>query len=91
MVEIAEYDVHALVFLAEEVLDGDFDLVKGDVAGAGGGRVGRLDGLGLETFGSFDEEHAEAFAGPDACDEVVAEGSVGDPLFGAVDDLWAWG
>lgn len=87
VVEVAEDDVDALVLLAQQVLDGDFDVVKGDVGGAGGGGVGRLDGLGLDAGAALDEQHAEGLAGADADDEVVAEDAVGDPLLGAVDDL----
>lgn len=87
VVEVAEDDVDALVLLAEQVLDGHLDVVKGDEAGAGGGRVGRLDGLGLDAVAAGDEEHAEGIGGADAGDEVVAPGAVCDPLFGAVDDL----
>jgi len=58
VVEVAENDVDALVLLAEQVLDGDLDVVKGDVAGAGGGRVGRLDGLGLDALAAGDEANS---------------------------------
>lgn len=88
VVEVAEDDVDALVLLAEEVLDGDLDVVKGDVGGAGGGRVRGLDGLRLDALGALDEEDAEALARVDAGDEVVGEDAVRDPLLGPVDDLW---
>lgn len=78
----------ALVLLAEEVLDGDLDVVEGDVGGAGGGRVRRLDGLRLDALAALDQEDAEALARVDARDEVVAEDAVRDPLLGAIDDLW---
>lgn len=87
VVEVAEDDVDALVLLAKEVLDGHLDVVKGDVGGAGGGGVGRLDGLGLDAGAALNQQHAEGLAGADADDEVVAEDTVGDPLLGAVDNL----
>lgn len=87
VVEVAEDDVDALVLLAEEVLDGHLDVVKGDVGGAGGGGVGRLDGLGLDAGAALNQQHAEGLAGADTDDEVVAEDTVGDPLLGAVDNL----
>ena len=54
VVEVAEDDVDALVLLAEQVLDGDLDVVEGDVGGAGGGGVGGLDGLGLDALAARD-------------------------------------
>lgn len=88
VVKVAQDDVDALVLLAKEVLYGDLDVVKGNVGGAGGGRVRRLDGLRLDALVAFDQEDAEALAGVDTRDEVVAEDTVRDPLLGSVDDLW---
>lgn len=87
VVEVAEDDVDTLVLLAEEVLNGHLDVVKGDEGGAGGRRVRGLDGLGLDALAAGDEEDAEALAGVDGSDEVVAEDTVGDPLLGAVDNV----
>lgn len=53
MVEVAENDMDTLVLLAQEVLDRDFDVVKGYVTSPGGGRVRGLDGLGLNAFASL--------------------------------------
>lgn len=87
VVEVAEDDVDALVLLAQEVLDGNLDIVKGDVAGSGGGRVGCLDGLGLDALAPLDENDTEALFCADTRHKVVAEGTVGDPLLGAIYDL----
>lgn len=87
VVEVAEDDVDALVLLAEQVLDGDLDVVKGDVGGSGGGGVRGLDGLGLDAFATLDENYTQGLAGADADDEVVAEDAVSDPLLGSVDNL----
>lgn len=87
MVEVAENDVDTLVLFTEEVLNRDLDVVKGDVCGASGGRVGGLDGLCRNPLTTLDQEHAQVVAGADTGDEVVAEGSVGDPFLGTVDNL----
>lgn len=87
VVEVGQDDIDALVLLAEQVLDGDLDVVEGDVRGTGGRGVGSLDGLGLDTLAALDDEHRKALVGLDARDEVIREDTVGDPLLGAVDDI----
>lgn len=87
MVEVAENNVNTLVLFAEKVLGGDLDVVKGDVGGTSGGRVRSLDGLGRNTLATLDQEHTQVLASANTSDEVVAEGSVGDPLLGTVDNL----
>lgn len=42
VVEVGEDNVDTLALLAEQVLDGDLDVVKGDVGGSGSGGVGSL-------------------------------------------------
>jgi hypothetical protein len=71
MVEIAEDDSSSLMLLAEQVLDGDFDVVERDVGCASRWRVRRLYGFGLDTLASFDKEHTQAFASLNTGDEVV--------------------
>ena len=88
VVKVAQDDVNALVLLTEEVLDGDLDVVKGNVRRTGGGRVRRLDGLRLNALAALDQEDTEALARVDARDEVVAKDTVRDPFLGSVDDLW---
>lgn len=61
MVEIAQHNEKTLVFLSEDILDGDLDFVEGDVGRSGGGGVGRLDGLGLDAFAALDEEDRDSF------------------------------
>lgn len=87
MVEIAEDDVDALVLLAEQVLDGDLDVVEGDIRRPGSGGVRRLDGLCLDALAALDEQHAKPLLRPNTRDEVIAETTVRDPLLGAVDDV----
>lgn len=87
MVEVAENDVDTLVLFTEKVLNGNLDIVKSDICGAGGGRVRGLNGLGGNTFTTLDQEHTKVVAGSDTGDEVVAERSVGDPLLGTIDNL----
>ena len=87
VVEVGQDDIDALVLLAEQVLDGNLDVVKGDVGGAGRRRVRGLDRLGLDALAALDEEHRQTLLGLDAGDKVVGEDTVGDPLLGAVDDV----
>lgn len=55
VVEVAENNVDAFVFFAEEVLDGYFDVVKCDICSTGRGGVGGLDRGRLDAIASFDE------------------------------------
>lgn len=58
VVEVAEDDVDALVLLTQEILNRDFNVVKGDVSSTCRSRVCSLDGGGLDAFLSLDEKHA---------------------------------
>ena len=87
VIKVAEDHVNALVLLAKEVFDGDLDVIEGNVGGAGGRRVGGLDGLGLDTLSTLDKEDAQALAGVDSSDEVVGEDTICDPFLGSVDNL----
>jgi len=87
VVEVAEDDVDTLVLLAEEILNGYLDVVVGNVGGSSGRGIGGLDGLGLDTLATLDEQHTEALVGLDAGNEIVGEDTVGDPLLGSVDDI----
>jgi hypothetical protein len=71
MVEIAQDDMDTLVFLPEQILDGYFDIVKGDVGGTCCRRVRGLDGRRLDAFLSFDQEHTKPLSGSHASDKVV--------------------
>lgn len=92
VVEVGHDDAEALVLLADEVLDGDLDVLERDV-----GRARRPDALAVHPAGgdtaevTLDEQegntvHAGA-AGADGDGEVVAPDTVGDPLLLAVDDI----
>lgn len=87
VVEVGQNHVQTLVLLAQQVLHGHLDIVKGDVRGAGRGGVARLDGLGLDALAAGDEEHRQLVARADAGDKVVGPAAVGDPLLGAVDNV----
>ena len=58
VVKVAENHENALVFLAEEVLDRDLDVVVSDECSPCRGRVGRLDGLRLESLAALDKQDA---------------------------------
>lgn len=80
MVEVCHDDHEAHVFFAEEVGDGDFDVVELDKGGAGGGGVGGFDGGCCYAFDAGDEDHVEAFVGFAGGYKVVGESSVCDPV-----------
>lgn len=87
MVEIAEDDTSSLVLLAEQVLDGNSDIVERDVGCASRWRVRCLYRLGLDTLASFDKEHTQAFASLDAGDKVIGPKAIRNPLLGTVYEL----
>jgi hypothetical protein len=70
---------YPLVLLAEQVLDGDLDVIVGDVGSAGRGRVGSLYLLRLDALAPFDEQDAEPLVRLDTRDEIVAEDTVLEP------------
>lgn len=78
VVKVAQDHEQATVLGAEHVLRRDFDVVEGDKTSAGGGRVGGLDRLGLDTFTTGDEEDCEAAFGLAANCEVTGESVVLD-------------
>lgn len=80
VVEVAHDDDEALVLLAQQVADGDLDVRKLHKSSSGGGGVGGLDLLGLDTLTAGDQEHGEALLGLATDDKVVSEHAVGDPL-----------
>ncbi len=83
VVEVGHDDLESGVFDTQEILDGHFDIVKLDERRSRGGRIAGLDLLGLQTFLSFDEEHRKSLLGSHGGREIVAEGPIGDPLFGS--------
>ena len=56
VVKVAKNDLDTLVLLAQHVLGRNLDVVEGHVSGTGGGRVGGLDLLGLDTLAALDKE-----------------------------------
>ena len=74
VVKVAQDHKQTTVFGAEHVLRRNLDVVEGDEAGTGGGRVGSLDRLGLDTFTTGNEEDCESAFGF-AADGEVAEGN----------------
>lgn len=93
VVEVSHDDNETVVLLTEEMVDWNLDVVELDESSTGRWRVGGLDGGGLDTFLTWDEDDAEPLFGSAGGDEVVAEHTVGDPLLGTVDDivLAIWG
>ena len=87
MVEVAHNNGETLVLWAEQVVDGDLDVVELDKSGRGGGGVGSLDLLRLDSLASLDQDHGESLVGLAANDKVVAEHTVGDPLLRSVDNI----
>lgn len=87
MVEVAEDDVDALVLLTKQVLYWDLDIFECHVGCASGGRVGCLDGLGLDALSALNEDDTQALVCPNTRDEVIRPTAVGDPLLCSVDNL----
>ena len=91
VVEVGHDDLEALVLLAEEVFDGDFDILEGDVGRPAGTDTLAVHPPGADAFGALDEEggdavHARAACADGGC-EVVAPDAVGDPFLFAIDDV----
>ena len=92
VVEVGHDDPEALVLLADQVLDGHLDVLKGDVGGAGG-----PDALAVHAAGghagevTLDEKQRNAVhagaAGAHGSSKVVGPDAVGDPLLLAVDNV----
>lgn len=87
VVEVAKDDVDALVLLTKQVLYWDLDIFECHVGRASGGRVGCLDGLGLDALSALDEDDAQALVGSNTRHEVICPTAVGDPLLCSVDNL----
>ena len=92
VVEVGHDDLETLVLLADQVLNGDLDVLKGDVGGSRGPdtlavHAARGDAASL----ALNEQHAESvhagLAGADGDGEVVRPDTVSDPLLLAIDDV----
>lgn len=87
VVEVGEDDLKTLVLFAKGMLIWNKDILKGDVGSARSGRVGGLDGFGLNTLAALDEKNNEsALLSAAANGEIVCKGSIGDPLLGSIHD-----
>ena len=87
VIEVGHDDNEALVLFAQQVVYWYLHIVELYECGAGSGGVARLDQLGLDGLVTLDEQDGEALVRLAACDEVVAEQSVRDPLLCASYDV----
>lgn len=79
VIEVAQNNAQTVVFLAQDVLDGDLDVVEGDVRSARGRRIRCLYLGRLNAFASRNEKHRQTAVCAASDSEVVGERSVGDP------------
>lgn len=94
VVKVGQDDGNTSTLGTDEVASWDAAIVVGDVGGAGGGAVRRLDLLCLDASGcSRDADNDEALIFSVRVDElagggeVVCENPIGDPLLCAVDNV----
>jgi hypothetical protein len=87
VIKVAKDNLDTLVLAAQQVLNGNLDVIESDVGGSRSWRVRGLDGLCLDSLAPLDKEDAKALVGLNTSDEVVAVDTVRDPFLGAVDDL----
>lgn len=80
VVKVAHDNDETLVLLAQQVTNGDLDVLKLHKGSGGSSRVGSLDLLGLDTLAAGNKKHREALISLAAGHEVVGEHAVGDPL-----------
>lgn len=90
VVEVGHDDAETLVLLAEQVLNGDLDILEGDVGSTRGPDTLAVHAAGADTLTTLDEEERDAVhagaASADGSGEVVGPDTVGDPLLLTVDD-----
>lgn len=92
MVEVGHDDLEALVLLADQVLNGDLDVLEGDVGSSRGPDTLAVHAASGDATGlAFNEQNTESIhaglAGADGHGEVVGPDTVGDPLLLTVDDV----
>lgn len=92
VVEVGHDDLEALVLLADEVLDGDFDVLEGHVGSTGAPDTLAVHSSGahatLLTLNQQDGDTVHAFAASShGGGEVVGPDTVGNPLLLAVDNV----
>ena len=59
MVEVTQHNEDSSTLFTKSVLNGNFDIIESDVSSSGCWRVGSLDGLGLDTLATFDQDDSE--------------------------------
>ena len=91
VVEVGHDDTETLVLLAQQVLDGHLDVLKGDVGGSAGPDTLAVHAAGADTLRALDQEKTHAVHAlatrPHGSGEVVGPDTVGDPLLLAIDDV----
>ena len=60
MVEVAQHDIDTRSLLAESVLNGNLDVVEGDICCSSCRGVRSLDRLGLDSGATLDEKDGES-------------------------------
>lgn len=56
MVEVTQYHLHTAAHFAQGVRNRHTDVIEGNVRGAGGGGISRLDGFGFDGIGPGDQD-----------------------------------
>lgn len=84
--------LEALVLLANQVLDGDLDILEGHVGGTTAPDTLAVHTTSADTASlTLNQQHAEAFhtrlASANSSGEVISPDTVGDPLLLTVDDV----
>lgn len=94
VVEVGHDDLETLVLLAEQVLNGDLDVLHGDPGRSGRKHTLSVHSSGLKTLhASLEEQNGDTVhagagaAGSDGNGEVVGPDTVGDPLLDTVDNV----
>lgn len=91
VVEVGHDNAETLVLLAEQVLDGDLYVLKGDVGGSAGPDSLAVHAAGADTLSALNEEQGDTVHALSTCphgsSEVVSPDTVSDPLLLAVDNV----
>lgn len=80
VVEVAHDHDKSLVFLTQQILHRDLDILELHVGSRGGGRVCGLDLFGLDAFTARNQEHRETLISSASGHKVVGEHAVSDPF-----------
>ena len=91
VVEVGHDNLEPGILLADKVLNGDLDVLEGDVGGAGTVHTLAIHLAGGDAFAALDEEDGDTAhtgtAGADSDGEVLGPDSIGDPLLLTVDNV----